>query len=213
MFFLKNKENCENNSFCQDSSKLTDINKFKTVKLFSNVKAKNFGLLSSGVSKTIIKSNLTIVNSSVGDLKLDDPSILLALDLIGRGKNLLYYSALTPEEEIIGKLVLALSGLNELLLKRGALINDKSAMAMFEKACSKVYSSNLKVAKGSILNSLWVEVKKLKQDNNLDIVIIDYLEGFGIDYLDQKENFQDLLEHFNEMSLNIEIPIIIMSRT
>jgi len=194
------------------SSNLVDINKFKTLKEFSKLKAKGFGLLSSGLAKSLIKGSFTIINAKSGDLSLDDPSLLLVLDLIGKNKGILYYSVNTPEEELVGKLILALSGLNELMVKRGALNQEGEAQDLFEKACSVIHGSNLKIANGSIINSLWLEVKKLKQNKELDYVIIDHLEGFSIDFMEQKDNIQEILEHFNEMSLNVEVPIILISR-
>lgn len=194
------------------SGNLVDINKFKTLKEFSKLKAKGFGLLSSGLAKSLIKGNFTIINAKSGELCLDDPALLLVLDLLGKNKSILYYSVHTPEEELVGKLILSLSGLNELMVKKGALNQEGEAQQLFEKACNVVHNSNLKIANGSVINSLWIEVQKLKQNKDLDLVIIDNLEGFSVDFMEQKDNIQEILEHFNEMSLNVEVPIVLVSR-
>jgi len=188
---------------------LANFNQYKSLKCFSRITARSFALLSSGISKTLIKQDTTILSSKAGTLNLNDPLFYLLLDLIGRNKNIVLYSSQSSEEELVSKLILSLAGLNEMVLKKGALINSTDAINDFSKASTIVYNSKLKIIKGSILSSLWNELINLNNIDKLDYILIDYLEALSV--LDTK-SMQDLLEYFNDLAKHLEVQIILFSR-
>ena len=189
-----------------------NLNNFKTKKMFSNVRTLGFGLLSSGVAASVIKSPLTLIDAPKGSIELNDPVLLLALDVVGQAKGVLYLSFNSPREEILAKMVMALSGVNENMVKKGAFVGE--AQAAFEKACSVIYNSNFHVAEGEISSNFWINVHNLKEKKLIDIVVIDDLQSLSFDIAKSSENgFQDVLEHFNEMALNVGIPVVLVSRT
>jgi len=203
---LKNSINVQNDL---KATNLANFNAYKSLKCFSRIKAKGFELLSSGISKFLIKQDLSILSSKLGVLALDDPMFYLILDLIGQNKNIVVYSSDNSEDEIIAKLILKLANLNEFVLKKGALINSVEVQNTFSKASNIVYNSNLHILKGSILNSLWNELINFKKINKLDVLIIDYLEALS---LNDSKSMQELLEYFNQLSKHIETPIVLFSR-
>jgi hypothetical protein len=202
------KDTCALN-LANTNSKISNFCEYKTSKVFSNFKLRGFSLLSSGISKALIKSNITIINAKQGSLSLDDPLILLSLDLIGKSKNIFIYTSDLLEEELVAKLILSLSGLNEAVLKKGVLLEDSKELDFFEKASNIIFSSKLKFAKGSILSSFWQELKALKETNCLDLVIIDDIESLSIG----EQSMQELLEHFNKLSETIGVKLVLISRT
>jgi hypothetical protein len=189
-----------------------NLNNFKTKKLFSKVRTLGFGLLSSGVASSVVKSPLTLIDAPQGTIDLKDPVLLLALDIIGQGKGVLYISFNSPREEVLAKMVMALSGVNETMVKKGAFVGE--AQAAFEKACSIIYNSNFHVAEGEISSNFWINVHNLKEKKLIDVVLIDDLQSLSFDIAKASENgFQDVLEHFNEMALNVGVPVVLVSRT
>jgi len=189
-----------------------NLNNFKTKKLFSKVRTLGFGLLSTGVANAVVKSPLTLLDAPKATVELKDPVLLLALDIIGQGKGILYLSFNCPREEILAKMVMALSGVNETMVKKGAFVGE--AQAAFEKACSIIYHSNFHVAEGDISSNFWINVHELREKNLIDVVVIDDLQSISFDIAKSSENgFQDVLEHFNEMAQNIGIPVVLVSRT
>lgn len=194
------------------NSDVLNLNNFKTKKLFSKVRTIGFGLLSSGIASGIVKSPLTLLDAPKGELELKDPVILLSLDVVGQGKGVLYIGFNSSREEVLAKMVMALSGVNENLVKKGAFIGE--AQASFEKACSIIYNSNFHIAKGEISSQFWINVHELKEKNLINMVIIDDIQSLSFNIAKSTEGgFQDVLEHFNEMSLNIDIPVVLVSRT
>ncbi|MBN1114504.1 MAG: hypothetical protein JXA66_04125 [Oligoflexia bacterium] len=190
---------------------VVNLNSIRTKKVFSNVKGLGFSLLSSGVARVLVKSPLTLLAAPHGELGLRDPALLLTLDIIGQGKGVVYLSMNASRDEIIAKLVLALSGLNETMVKKGALLGE--SRDTFEKACGIIYNSNLHVAEGGIVNQLWIKLKELKSRARIDALIIDDLYSIGFEITDNENtDYQDLLEYFNDMSVNIGIPIVVISR-
>ena len=137
---------------------------------------------------------------------------LLSLDVIGQGRGVLYLSFQAPREEVIAKMVMALSGVNENMVKKGALVTE--AQDNFEKACSIIYNSNFHVAEGEISSNFWIKVQELKSKNLIDMVIVDDLHAVSFDLSkSETSDFQDVLEHFNEMAINVGLPVILISRT
>lgn len=193
-------------------SGVLNLNNFKTKKLFSKVRTLGFGLLSSGVASSVVKSPLTLIDAPKGTIELKDPVLLLALDIVGQAKGVLYISFNSPREEILAKMVMALSGVNENMVKKGAFVGE--AQAAFEKACSIIYNSNFHVAEGTISSNFWINVHELKEKNLIDVVIIDDLQSLSFNIAKSSDNgFQDVLEHFNEMAQNIGVPVVLVSRT
>jgi len=193
-------------------SGVLNLNNFKTKKLFSKVRTLGFGLLSSGVANSVVKSPLTLIDAPKGTIELKDPVLLLALDIVGQAKGVLYLSFNSPREEILAKMVMALSGVNENMVKKGAFVGE--AQAAFEKACSIIYNSNFHVTEGDISSNFWINVHELKEKNLIDVVIIDDLQSLSFNIAKSSDNgFQDVLEHFNEMAQNIGVPVVLVSRT
>ena len=189
-----------------------NLNSIRTKRLFSNVRGLGFGLLSSGISRSIIKAPLTLLDAPKGEFELNDPVILLSLDVIGQAKGVLFLSFQIPREEIIAKMVMALSGVNETMVKKGALVTE--AQEIFEKACAVIYNSNFHVAEGEISSNFWIKVQELKEKGTVDMVIVDDLHAVSSGLSkSETSDFQDVLEHFNEMALNVGVPVVLISRT
>ena len=132
-------------SFSGHESGVLNLNGIKTKRMFSKIKGLGFNLLSTGITSAVVKAPLTLLDASKGELDLKDPVILLSLDFIGQAKGVLYLSFQAPREEVIAKMVMALSGVNETMVKKGALVTE--AQEAFEKACAIIYSSNFHVLK------------------------------------------------------------------
>lgn len=173
---------------------IINFSRLKNQKIFSRVRNLGFSLLDSGVSYEIIKSSLNILNISKGVIKLKDPVILILLDLIGENKSVLYISENSLRDEVIAKAVLALSGVNEDMVKKGALINE--AKKDFEKACAFIYNSKLTFSSAKNLEDI---------RRDLDLIIIDDFEKEG-------NCFQEILGYFSEFSQKVNIPILLVSR-
>lgn len=196
----------------KNESHVLNLNGIRTKRLFSNIKGLGFGLLSTGISRAVVKAPLTLLDAPKGDLELRDPVFLLSLDVIGQGRGVLYLSFQAPREEVIAKMVMALSGVNENMVKKGALVTE--AQDNFEKACSIIYNSNFHVAEGEISSNFWIKVQELKSKNLIDMVIVDDLHAVSFDLSkSETSDFQDVLEHFNEMAINVGLPVILISRT
>ena len=192
---------------------VVNLNKVKAKKVFSSIHKLGFNLLSSGIAKTLIKSPLTLLSAPLGDIKINDPALLLTLDVLGQSKGVMYLTLNAGRDEIIAKMVLALSGLNEHAVKKGALI-DQMEKENFDKACSIIYNSKIFIAEGEGVNSLWVKATELKNNKSVDLILIDDFHAVSFDLIDnEKTGYQDMLEHFNEMAINIGIPVVLVSRT
>ncbi len=199
-------------SFSSQESGVLSLNGIKTKRLFSKIKGLGFSLLSSGVSNSVVKNPLTLLDASNGDLDLKDPVILLSLDIIGQGKGVLYLSFKAAREEIIAKMVMALSSVNETMVKKGAFVTE--AQEAFEKACAIIYNSKFHVAEGEIESKFWIKAQDLKQSGLIDMVIIDDLHSVNFQLCKSGHSaFQDILEHFNEMAFSTKLPIVMISRT
>ena len=199
-----------------NNNQVLSLSRYRTKKQFSQIKGLGFSLLSSGISKTVIKSPLTVVDATRKAITLNDPSILLALDLIGQNKGILYLSLNAPKDEIIGKMILALAGLDEIQIQKGALEEPKN-QENFDKACSIIYNSKIHIGELDFLNSLWITASELKQEEQIDAIIIDDFHSISFELLNDSTKEptsarQDLMEHFNEMSINIGLPVILLSR-
>ncbi len=196
-------------SFPEES--VVNFNKFKTKKLFSKIRGMGFSLLSTGVARNIAKAPLTILDASAGELDLKDPAILLSLDVIGQAKGVLYLSFNYQREEILAKMVMALSGVTENMVKKGAFLDG--AQDAFERACSIIYHSSVHVAEGDVSSNFWINVQELKDKGAVDLVIIDDLYSFSSKITRNHGGYQDILEHFNEMAVNVGIPVVLVSRS
>jgi hypothetical protein len=195
-----------------NENSVLNLNSIKTKRLFAKIKGLGFSLLSTGITRAVIKAPLTLLDAPKGELELKDPVILLSLDVLGQSKGVLYLSFQVPREEVIAKMVMALSGVNETMVKKGALITE--AQEAFEKACSIIYNSNFHVAEGEISSNFWIKVQELKQKNLIDMVIVDDLHAVSFEMSkSETAGFQDVLEHFNEMALNVGVPVVLISRT
>ncbi len=188
-----------------------NFNKFRTKKLFSKVRGLSFGLLSTGVARNVAKSPLTILDAPSGELDLKDPTLLLSLDVIGQAKGVLYLSFNYQREEILAKMVMALSGVTENMVKKGAFVDE--AQESFERACSIIYNSSIHVAEGDVTSNFWINVQELKNSGSIDIVIIDDLYSFSSKITRNHGGYQDILEHFNEMAVNVGLPVVLVSRS
>ncbi|MFH1223180.1 MAG: DnaB-like helicase C-terminal domain-containing protein [Pseudomonadota bacterium] len=194
----------------QNENSVVNLNTFKTKKLFSKIKAYGFGLLASDITKAVVKAPLNLLDVPKGELDIKDPAILLSLDVIGKSKGVLYLTFKYPREEVIAKMVMALSGVNETMVKKGAFIDE--AQEAFEKACAIIYNSNFHVADGEVSSNFWVKIKEMKEKNKVDLVIRDDVHSFSRNFTKSEGTFQDVLEHFNEMALNVNVPVVLLSR-
>jgi broad-specificity NMP kinase len=190
-------------------SQVLSFNNLKTNCVFSGLNCFGFDYLMSNVSKKIVKSNLNLISSKKGELRLDDPGIVLSLDFIGKAKRVLYLSLNASRDEFIAKMLLCLSGVNENMVQRGALIDGNTSS--FDKACSVIYNSRIRVADGSIVEKFWPNIKIMNKKEIIDVIIIDDMEKFKSN-LKIKTSNQKTLEYLNEMSENINIPVVVISR-
>ncbi|HOW16360.1 MAG TPA: DnaB-like helicase C-terminal domain-containing protein, partial [bacterium] len=136
---------------------------------------------------------------------------LLSLDVIGQAKGVLYLSFNYQREEILAKMVMALSGVTENMVKKGAFVDE--AQESFERACSIIYNSSIHVAEGDVTSNFWINVQELKNSGSIDIVIIDDLYSFSSKITRNHGGYQDILEHFNEMAVNVGLPVVLVSRS
>jgi hypothetical protein len=196
----------------KEQQQVVNLNRIRNKSLFSSIKGLGLELLSTGISKTVINRPLTIVDAPVGDLDLRDPAILLSLDIIGEGKGLLYLALNAKRDEVIAKMILALTGVNEDSVKKGALIEESSSA--FTRACTFVYNSKIFVAEGSAIQKLWVDASELKKEGKIDLILIDDMHAIGFEILDdEKTTYQDLMEYLHEMAGNVGVPIVLVARS
>lgn len=136
-------------------------------------------------------------------------ALQLAENIAGKGKNVAYVSLEMSETQMIQKMLSTKTRINSRKIRNGNL-NDEEIQKINEE-CSNL--SELKfnlLTRINTIQQIEIEARKLKNKNELDLLIIDYLQlvrnagGFK----SREQEVADMSRTLKLMSLELDIPII-----
>lgn len=136
-------------------------------------------------------------------------SLQIADKIATKNKKVAYISLEMSEEQIIQKLLAKRSRVNSRKIRNGDL-KDKE-IDKIGLACGEISDLLLKViTKANTIQQIEVEARRMKNRNELDLLIIDYLQlvrNLG-NFKSREQEVADISRTLKLLSLELEIPII-----
>ena len=161
-----------------------------------------------GMTDGLHNGELTVIGARPGVGKTTF-ALQLAENIAGKGKNVAYVSLEMSETQMIQKMLSTKTRINSRKIRNGNL-NDEEIQKINEE-CSNL--SELKfnlLTRINTIQQIEIEARKLKNKNELDLLIIDYLQlvrnagGFK----SREQEVADMSRTLKLMSLELDIPII-----
>lgn len=129
--------------------------------------------------------------------------------IASRGKKVVYVSLEMSETQLIQKLISKRAKINSRKIRNGTI--DEHELENIAVAIAKLNQLQFTIlTKCSTIQQIEVEVRRLKNKNKLDLLIIDYLQlvrNIG-HFQNREQQVSDISRTLKLLSLELEIPII-----
>lgn len=136
-------------------------------------------------------------------------SLQLAENIAKKGKNVCYVSLEMSEIQMIQKLLSLRAGVNSRKIRNGDMTEDEKMLVGTE--CMQLGELNFKlITKASTIQQIEISARRLKNQNKLDLLIIDYLQLLrnNGNFNSREQEVADISRTLKLLSLELDIPII-----
>lgn len=136
-------------------------------------------------------------------------SLQLAENIAKKGKNVCYVSLEMSEIQMIQKLLSLRTGVNSRKIRNGDMTEDEKMLVGTE--CMQLGDLNFKlITKASTIQQIEISARRLKNQNKLDLLIIDYLQLLRNNgkFNSREQEVADISRTLKLLSLELDIPII-----
>ena len=136
-------------------------------------------------------------------------SLQLAENIAKKGKNVCYVSLEMSEIQMIQKLLSLRTGINSRKIRNGDMTEDEKMLVGTE--CMKLGELNFKlITKASTIQQIEISARRLKNQNKIDLLIIDYLQLLRNNgkFNSREQEVADISRTLKLLSLELDIPII-----
>ena len=136
-------------------------------------------------------------------------SLQLAENIARKGKNVCYVSLEMSEIQMIQKLLSLRTGVNSRKIRNGDMTEDEKMLVGTE--CMKLGELNFKlITKASTIQQIEISARRLKNQNKIDLLIIDYLQLLRNNgkFNSREQEVADISRTLKLLSLELDIPII-----
>ena len=154
------------------------------------------------------KGELTVIGARPGVGKTTF-SLQLAENIAKKGKNVCYVSLEMSEIQMIQKLLSLRTGVNSRKIRNGDMTEDEKMLVGTE--CMQLGELNFKlITKASTIQQIEISARRLKNQNKLDLLIIDYLQLLRNNgkFNSREQEVADISRTLKLLSLELDIPII-----
>lgn len=136
-------------------------------------------------------------------------SLQIADKIASRNKQVTYISLEMSEEQIIQKLLAKRTRINSRKIRNGDLKSEE--IEKIGIACGEISELPLSIlTKVNTIQQIEMEIRKMKNKNKIDLLIIDYLQlvrNMG-GFKNREQEVADISRTLKLLSLELEIPII-----
>ena len=136
-------------------------------------------------------------------------SLQLAENIAKKGKNVCYVSLEMSKVQMIQKLLSLRTGVNSRKIRNGDMTEDEKMLVGTE--CMQLGELNFKlITKASTIQQIEISARRLKNQNKLDLLIIDYLQLLRNNgkFNSREQEVADISRILKLLSLELDIPII-----
>lgn len=136
-------------------------------------------------------------------------SLQLAENIAKKGKNVCYVSLEMSEIQMIQKLLSLRTGVNSRKIRNGDMTEDEKMLVGTE--CMQLGELNFKlITKASTIQQIEISARRLKNQNKIDLLIIDYLQLLRNNgkFNSREQEVADISRTLKLLSLELDIPII-----
>ena len=136
-------------------------------------------------------------------------SLQLAENIAKKGKNVCYVSLEMSEIQMIQKLLSLRTGVNSRKIRNGDMTENEKMLVGTE--CMKLGELNFKlITKASTIQQIEISARRLKNQNKIDLLIIDYLQLLRNNgkFNSREQEVADISRTLKLLSLELDIPII-----
>jgi len=136
-------------------------------------------------------------------------ALQIADRIASKGKKVAYISLEMSEEQIIQKILAKRTRINSRKIRNGDLSDEE--VARVSVACNEVSKIPITIlTKTNTIQEIEIEARRMKNRNNIDLLIIDYLQlvrNAG-NFKSREQEVADISRTLKLLSLDIDIPII-----
>lgn len=144
-------------------------------------------------------------------------NVLLDFCEYNKDLSVLFFSLEMPPEQLYFRLVAMDSGIPISKLKYGNVVDDNEIAEKYSLGLSKIVTKNISIADTPTLSLF--ELKKLaysqKDNNGLDLIVIDYLQLLSGDNKkgqNKQQEVSDISRGLKQLARELDIPIIALSQ-
>lgn len=151
---------------------------------------------------------LTIIGARPGVGKTTF-SLQIAKNIADRNKKVVYVSLEMSEVQIIQKILSRMTRINSKQIRNGQLTEQE--LEKLSLACGKLSEMKFNIlTKTSNIQDIEIVARKMKNNNNLDLLVIDYLQlvRSKSTFRGREQELADISRTLKLLSLELEIPII-----
>ena len=161
-----------------------------------------------GLTDGLHGGELTIIGARPGVGKTTF-SLQIADKIASKNKNVAYISLEMSAEQIIQKILAKRTRVNSRKIRNGDLKNEE--IEKIGTACGEISELSLSIlTKANTIQQIEMEARKMRNQNKLDLLIIDYLQlvrNIG-NFKSREQEVADISRTLKLLSLELEIPII-----
>ena len=136
-------------------------------------------------------------------------SLQIAENISRKNKNICFVSLEMSENQLIQKLLSLRTGINSRKIRNGDLSQDQLEQLSIECGAISDLKFNI-LTKANTIQQIEINARRLKNQNKLDLLIIDYLQLLRNNgkFNSREQEVADISRTLKLLSLELEIPII-----
>jgi len=128
-----------------------------------------------------------------------------------RDKHIAYYSLEMPAAQLMGRMLSNHTGIQYSKVRDKEL--NEGEWNIFGQGVSDIRSSNIRfVDNGIHINQLCAHARAMKNNNGLDVVIVDYIQLVGSDGQTREREVANITRKLKGLSMDLDIPVIALSQ-
>jgi len=157
------------------------------------------------------KGEVTILGATPGTGKTAF-ALNIASNLIAKDNHVVIFSIEMSEENLIERMLITMTGIDGKKTRSGKL-DEIDFRALFESA-GDLQETNLNIYQDNTIEDIRLRCRKLKNKNELDYVIIDYLQLLDTSkkYANENIKYSNISRDIKILANDMQVPILLVSQ-
>ncbi|MAO23829.1 MAG: putative ATP-dependent helicase [Prokaryotic dsDNA virus sp.] len=128
-----------------------------------------------------------------------------------RNSNIAYYSLEMPAAQLMGRMASNHSGINFNKIRDKDM--NEGEWSILQNTIKSIRDSSIRfIDNGIHINQLCAHARSMKNNNGLDLIIVDYIQLVGSDGQSREREVANITRKLKGLSMDLDVPVIALSQ-